>query len=316
MTEVILSHRWTIFAPLYQLYVHSDDDYTQTRRPSRKNLPCSRLEIGAVAFIERGRCQPVILQWMLKRSDCNIRRCTIVLTEPQACTTDFYYYRSYDRREWPETSNRDTTRKTRTMIFRASTFSCRVQNRPFREALVWLILLCSASVSLVLAQGNETTTNMAPTLAPTPFVEPESGCYADLNQVAARIEAKNAFQVETYTLCPNTVYKIGYPGSNGLTEDGFPALSLRQNIRYICGADGKSSNNCVITGGKYQLISTLSMFNGEVKSNIIIKGVTFQNGQTAGVLLVAPGDVYFEDCIFRVSNFVFFIGSTGVQQLR
>ena len=195
--------------------------------------------------------------------------------------------------------------------------------------LVCLLLLCSASVS-VQAQPNEatggtnssttgeqggesdgeallapsavTTTNSAPTLAPTKFELPDSGCFTDLNLVAARLQTKNAFQVETFTLCPNTVYKIGFLGSGGITEDGFPALTLRQNTRYICGADGKSSNNCVITGGQFQLISTYTSFGNEVKSNIILKGITFQHGQTAGVLLVAPGDVLFEDCIFRVSH--------------
>ena len=190
------------------------------------------------------------------------------------------------------------------MISISSTFSCWLHCRAFRGTLVYLILFYSASVSvLVQAQQNETATNTVPTLAPTPFVEPEKGCYTDLNQVAARLQAKNAFEVETYTLCPNTVYKIGFLGANGLTEDGFPALTLRQNTRYICGADGKSSNNCVITGGQFQIISTYSSFNKEVKSNIVVKGVTFQNGQTAGALLVAPGEVQFEDCIFRVRNF-------------
>lgn len=160
------------------------------------------------------------------------------------------------------------------------------------------------------AQGdsNATETNGAvepvdagPTVAPTPFKAPESGCYTDLNKVANRVATKNAFQVETYTLCPNTVYKIGFLGNGGITEDGFPALTLRQNTRYICGEDGKSSNNCVITGGQFQLLSTYGSFNTEVKANILIKGITFQDGESAGALLVAPGDVIFEDCIFRVS---------------
>ena len=203
------------------------------------------------------------------------------------------------------------------MISISSTFSCWLHCRAFRGTLVYLILFYSASVSvLVQAQQNETATNTVPTLAPTPFVEPEKGCYTDLNQVAARLQAKNAFEVETYTLCPNTVYKIGFLGANGLTEDGFPALTLRQNTRYICGADGKSSNNCVITGGQFQIISTYSSFNKEVKSNIVVKGVTFQNGQTAGALLVAPGEVQFEDCIFRVRNFLLFFVGFGVRQWR
>ena len=130
----------------------------------------------------------------------------------------------------------------------------------------------------------------------------DMGCFDDLNEVSARVAAKNGYQVETYTLCPNTVYKIGSAGSGSIFEDGFPPLTLRQNTRYICGSDGKSSNNCVLSGGQYQLLSMFSTFDYEIKSNIVLKGITFENGQTAGVLLVAPGDVIFDDCIFRVSH--------------
>jgi len=139
----------------------------------------------------------------------------------------------------------------------------------------------------------------APTVAPV--LSPSKGCFSDLSQVADRVATKNAFQVETYILCPNTVYKIGFIGASGVTEDGFPALVLRQNTRYICGEDGKSSNNCILTGGQFQLLSTFNSFNQEIKANIQIKGITFQDGESAGALLVAPGDVIFEDCIFRVS---------------
>jgi len=167
-------------------------------------------------------------------------------------------------------------------------------------------LLVALSGRNILSVANaedapEVPVDVVPTVAPTPFEVPATGCYTDLNKVASRVAAKNPFQTETFTLCPNTVYKIGFLGAGGVTEDGFPALVLRQNTRYICGEDGKSSNNCVITGGQFQLLSTYNSFNAEVKRNVLLKGITFQNGQSAGALFVAPGDVIVEDCIFRVS---------------
>jgi hypothetical protein len=148
-----------------------------------------------------------------------------------------------------------------------------------------------------------TAADNTPTLAPIRFEVPDKGCFTDLNVVSAQVAAKTGYKVETFTLCPNTVYKIG---------DDVPPLTLRQNTRYICGADGNSSNNCVLTGGQFQIISMYGSFDKEVKSNIVLKGITFENGHVAGALLVAPGDVLFDDCIFRVSHVCdFFVRSTG-----
>ena len=205
-----------------------------------------------------------------------------------------------------------------------------LQCRPLLVALVGLILLGSAPVAVqaqqnetVATNGNSTTVgdggegnsnetllsptaaaaaDNTPTLAPIRFEIPDMGCFADLSEVADRVAAKNGYQVETYTLCPNTIYKIGSTGTGTIVEGGSPPLTLRQNTRYICGSDGKSSNNCVLTGGQFQLLSLYNAFDYEIKSNIVLKGITFENGQTAGVLLVAPGDVIFDDCIFRVSH--------------
>jgi len=164
------------------------------------------------------------------------------------------------------------------------------------RSLHWLLLSIAAlsnHFGVVMAQFDTGTDQ--------PCEIPESGCFTDLNSVATCVAEKNAFQVETFVLCPGTVYKIGFLGSGGVTEDGFPALTIRANTRYLCGEDGKSENNCVITGGQFQIISTFNSFGGEVKDNVLFKGITFQDGESAGALLVAPGDVTFEDCIFRVS---------------
>jgi len=168
-----------------------------------------------------------------------------------------------------------------------------------RRMIVVLILqfLSSFERMMVSAQINLSAASLLP----------PSGCYTDLKELDNRVaNRENIFQVETYTLCPNTIYEIGFLGSSGITEGGFPALTLRQNTRYICGEDGKSSNNCILTGGQIQVLSTFNSFNGESKSNILLKGLTFQKAESAGALLVAPGDVIFEDCIFRVSGIVAF----------
>ena len=148
-------------------------------------------------------------------------------------------------------------------------------------------------------------TTLQPTAEPTPFTPPESGCYTDLNKLANRVANKPPFKLETFVLCPHTVFPIGFFSDDGKFQGGFPALELRQNTHYLCGEDGKSSNNCTIEGGQFQVLSTVMSFNEEPKVNILLKGITFRDGGAAGALLVAPGHVTFEDCIFRVGLHVY-----------
>jgi hypothetical protein len=70
------------------------------------------------------------------------------------------------------------------------------------------------------------------------------------------------------------------------------------------GEDGQSSNNCVVSGGQFNLFSTANALDStepEV-TNVLIQGVTFEKGKSSGLLFVAPGNVTLEDCIIRVRN--------------
>jgi len=163
--------------------------------------------------------------------------------------------------------------------------------------MVLVMVKASFSLPIILLLSSSCKTALAQTAPPL-------GCFIDLNEVANRVAAKSPSDVETFVLCPDTVYQIGFLGSGGVIEDGFPALLLRQNTHYRCGEDGKSTNNCIISGGQFQIISTFNSFNEEPKVNVRLDGITFTDGDTAGAVLVAPGDVIFTDCIFRVGHFV------------
>jgi hypothetical protein len=124
-----------------------------------------------------------------------------------------------------------------------------------------------------------------------------------LTEVQELVNNKSAFVLKKYILCPNTFFPIGFPASNGInTYSGNSPLLLRSNTQYYCGEDGSSKNNCTVYGGQFQVLSTLASFNNENKVNILIQGLTFQAAGNAGALLVAPGDVTFIDCIFKVHN--------------
>lgn len=131
---------------------------------------------------------------------------------------------------------------------------------------------------------------------------PKPECFDDLDVLDRWVETKE-FLTETFILCPNTYFQVGsQTGPNEpCCKDGSAPLTLRQNSRYMCGKDGKSSNNCILKGGMFQAISSAGTFGGEKKLNVRLEGLTFEDGGNSGVLLAAAGDVTFIDCVFRVS---------------
>ena len=152
----------------------------------------------------------------------------------------------------------------------------------------------------------EPTATFPPTGTPTraivPAPVPVRPCYANLTEVEDLVKLKNPFLVETYILCPNTIYRMGtFDVTTYQIQNGFPPIYTRSNSLYQCGEDGKSSNNCVITGGEYHVFHEYASYNRENKVNVVMKGLTFENASGGGLIIAAPGDIAFIDCIFRVS---------------
>lgn len=150
----------------------------------------------------------------------------------------------------------------------------------------------------------EPTTTFAPTVTPTrapvPAPVPDRACYTNLTEIEDKNKLKNPFEVETFVLCPHTVFKIGVFGPDGEIVDGFDSLHPRSNTIYTCGEDGKSSNNCTFDGGQYHIYHSLVSYNRENKVGVVLKGITFNDSVEGGVILVAPGDITFIDCVFSV----------------
>jgi hypothetical protein len=141
---------------------------------------------------------------------------------------------------------------------------------------------------------------MTPTRAPIPAPVPDRSCYTNLTEIDDKNKLKNPFVVETFVLCPNTVFKMGVYGPDGDIVDGYNPLQPRSNTIYTCGEDGKSSNNCTLDGGGYHIYHSFVTYNRENKVGVVLKGITFNDSIEGGVILVAPGDITFIDCIFSV----------------
>jgi hypothetical protein len=143
-----------------------------------------------------------------------------------------------------------------------------------------------------------------------------AACFSSLkalnNAQVTRAMAMDYGTVATYVLCPNTVFdapfefdpdytfnetNLFFKHNNGLVLDG--------NSRYLCGEDGKSSNNCTIkefNGNGGQILSLTTIFNFTSKDNILVSGITI-DGSTSpvpAINIIAPGNIKFNDCVVQV----------------
>jgi hypothetical protein len=176
------------------------------------------------------------------------------------------------------------------------------------------IFLCAA---IVAAQENITVPTISPTYEPTttfpptgtptrapvPAPVPVRPCYTNLTEIEDLVKLKNPFLLETYILCPNTIYPMGtFDVTTYRIENGSQPIYTRSNSIFQCGEDGKSSNNCIISGGEYHVFHEYVSYGRENKVNVVFKGVTFEDASGGGLIIAAPGDITFIDCIFRVSR--------------
>jgi hypothetical protein len=176
-----------------------------------------------------------------------------------------------------------------------------------------IISLCAA---IAAAQENITVPTISPTYEPTttfpptgtptkspvPAPVPVRPCYTNLTEIADLVKLKNPFLLETYILCPNNIYQMGtFDPTTFKIENGSEPIFTRSNSIYQCGEDGKSSNNCIITGGEYHVFHDYVSHGRENKVNVVMKGLTFEDANDGGLIIAAPGDITFVDCVFRVS---------------
>ena len=182
---------------------------------------------------------------------------------------------------------------------------CKYIHRSTRFSMQ-LLALVVVTASMAVAQSNETTKpSMTPIIKPTsldsvpaksPLSESNSTCFANLTDVQMLVAVKDPFIKEIYVLCPNTVFKLSDD------ENGMNPITPQSNSIFKCGDDGMSSNGCVLSGGSFQILS-FADFAADYRVGIVFQGITFENGSVASALLVAPGDITFIGCVFRVRFF-------------
>lgn len=131
-------------------------------------------------------------------------------------------------------------------------------------------------------------------------------CFATLKDVFFAMELKDPEVFEVYKLCPNQVYEIQdiedlVLGVFQIDNERDFALFPRKNSRVQCGRKGKSSDECVLRGGIYHMLTLPTNWPEGENTNIILKGLTFEAPRN-GPLLFGPDQIKFVDCIWRVGG--------------
>lgn len=122
-------------------------------------------------------------------------------------------------------------------------------------------------------------------------------CFSDTNVVFEYLtEVADGSQEISVVLCPGTFLIGNLDEDPSGVVDGLMPLIAFPRVRYLCGEDGASTNNCVLKGGQIQFWSP----NGAAIETSVY-GVTFEDATYIAILLQGSGQVSFVDCIVRVS---------------
>lgn len=109
-------------------------------------------------------------------------------------------------------------------------------------------------------------------------------------------------ELRTYVLCPDTVF----PVAKSFNQDGtpkyaqYPLILGRSNIHILCGVDGRSENNCVLTGGLLHVGFFDEWETGRAVTNALVQGLTFHDAKNTNVLAENKGGLTLRDCLFKV----------------
>lgn len=169
-------------------------------------------------------------------------------------------------------------------------------------ALCLLLLSVGAQTPSPAPDDQSPTTAKPASSTTTPTYAPRE-CWANLTELYIDLERKAPFSLNTYVVCPNQTYDIGY--SYGTTGDccnnGDLPIFARANTHFKCGDDGSSGNNCILRGGTASVVFNPFVFN-ELLSGVKIQGFTFQSPVKTTLFAAGSGDVTFIDCIVKVSD--------------
>ena len=129
-------------------------------------------------------------------------------------------------------------------------------------------------------------------------------CFTNMTEIYEITRDDSLLNVpKRFVICPGTTVNLArlVPGE-GFTDGQSPIIP-RSNTEYLCGEDGASKNNCKLVGGDFGVIAVPVFFRQDTQvKNVKIKGFTFKGQKQYHSFSAYPGDITFEDCIFKVSE--------------
>jgi hypothetical protein len=144
----------------------------------------------------------------------------------------------------------------------------------------------------------------SPVTAPPTRTTPD--CFTSLTDLFEILELASPFVDKEYILCPNTYFDVGFHDEFGeCCTGGQMSCYVKSKTHIKCGEDGKSTNNCVIRGGEFQLLVGPQVFEETVTTDVVISGVTWESSENTGMIIAAQGDLTFVDNIIRVRSLFF-----------
>lgn len=129
-------------------------------------------------------------------------------------------------------------------------------------------------------------------------------CLTSIASVELRDQYSDTSEPRTYIMCPNTVYEVGtfVAGNIPPFTGGDAFFQPRPNVHIQCGDDGSSANNCTVIGGTLHVSASTIAGMTEPPTNVTFTGLTFADTNRYSFWGNMPGDITFEDCIFKVSQ--------------
>jgi hypothetical protein len=136
-------------------------------------------------------------------------------------------------------------------------------------------------------------------------IQAEADCFDSLDPIRVAEEAledDSELLVRTYVLCPHTVFEVAKVFmQDGSPKNGqYPLVLGRSNIHILCGVDGKSENDCVLSGGLFHVGFYDEWETGKAVTNALVQGLTFHDAKNTNILAENAGDILLRDCIFKV----------------
>lgn len=131
-------------------------------------------------------------------------------------------------------------------------------------------------------------------------------CIKDLKNLEMLEKSAPDYDVpREYTLCTNTVYRIGTLDINMEIKEDFlmPPIRVRPNVHIKCGDDGVSSGNCQVFGGSVQVDATDLMGETMAARNVTFEGLTFADTKKYSIWGTKEGNITFIDCAFKKNRF-------------